>query len=339
MGYGPPGCQNLFTLAQKRRMQCWTRQVLRGWLTSPPATCERLADPGTTGLWHLDEGTGASAANAVDGGENADVFGAAWSVSGCGSPSVTLSGGGAGVRLPASVSPASPAGTLECTFQWDGTTPGPDGAWLFDQSTGPGSSNLGLVLAPDSTLHLHIAGAERVASTTRIRPGRWYRVAAMWDGATARIALDDLLDAEAIAVAVPLAPAAPMWFGRSGGTVPDGDFHGGLDEIRLSLVARTTAVPPAPVVADLSLALAPNPASGSLAVRFTLPNAGRARAELFDLAGRRIAALLDGDLTAGAHVVRWAGTSSTGDRVRAGVYVVRLIAGGTSSRRTLVWTP
>lgn len=51
----------------------------------------------------------------------------------------------------------------------------------------------------------------------------------------------------------------------------------------------TTGVTPAAVVPGLALSLGPNPARDALTVRFTLASATRARVELLDLAGRRIA--------------------------------------------------
>lgn len=338
MGYGPPGCQTLFTPDQIHRIQCWTRQVLAGWLSSPPAACERQPDTATTGLWQCNDGAGALAADALGGPAAELVGGAGWGRSGCGSTAIVLQDPGDGLRLPGSALGRLPAGTIECTFQWDGTAPGADGAWLFDQSSGPGASNLGVVLAPDSTLRLHIRGAERVASNTVIEPLRWYRLAANWDGAVARLALDDVHDAEAAAAVAPDSLGEFLWFGRSGGAVPGGAFAGSLDEIRISRIARPLSRPPAPIAPQLRLVVAPNPAAGSTVVSFSLLRPGRARLEVFDLAGRRIATLYEGELPAGSHTRRWNGGAASGT-VRGGVYVVRLTAGDATVRRTVAWTP
>ncbi len=73
---------------------------------------------------------------------------------------------------------------------------------------------------------------------------------------------------------------------------------------------------------------APNPARGWVTLRFTLPEAGAVRLALYDLAGRRVAALLDGALAAGAHEARWEGTDAAGRPAAAGLYFARLEAAG-----------
>jgi len=62
-------------------------------------------------------------------------------------------------------------------------------------------------------------------------------------------------------------------------------------------------------------------------LRFTLPAAGPARIDVFDVQGRRVATLVDGVVDAGAHDVRWTAAA------RAGVYLARLCTG--QGERTL----
>jgi subtilisin family serine protease len=64
---------------------------------------------------------------------------------------------------------------------------------------------------------------------------------------------------------------------------------------------------------------------------FTLPSAGRAKIELFDLAGRKVAVLYDGEATTGHTHVAWSGRS-----VRAGAYFARLSALGGFQTRQLI---
>ena len=76
--------------------------------------------------------------------------------------------------------------------------------------------------------------------------------------------------------------------------------------------------------AELSLsAPSPNPTRGSARVAFSLAEAGAARLSVVDALGREVAVLADGELSAGAHEA----TFDTA-RLPAGVYVVRLAAGG-----------
>lgn len=51
------------------------------------------------------------------------------------------------------------------------------------------------------------------------------------------------------------------------------------------------------------------------------------RLVVFDLLGRRIAVLADGEFPAGYHVVSWDRRDATGVRVKPGVYLYRLEAG------------
>lgn len=71
----------------------------------------------------------------------------------------------------------------------------------------------------------------------------------------------------------------------------------------------------------------PNPSShGSLSFRFTLPEAGDARLELYDVAGRlRWTKPMPG-LGAGDHTVLWDGRTSSGERLGPGVYQMRLVS-------------
>ena len=72
---------------------------------------------------------------------------------------------------------------------------------------------------------------------------------------------------------------------------------------------------------------------------FTLPAPGRTRVEVFDLLGRRVATLHDARLPAGLHRVPWDGRRDDATRIAAGVYVVRVTAGGATQHRTIVRLP
>lgn len=86
------------------------------------------------------------------------------------------------------------------------------------------------------------------------------------------------------------------------------------------------------------LGVSPNPLRAGTAgvLSFTLATAGRARIEIFDLAGRRVAVPLDGIASRGKHTVTWNGTDETGRRVASGVYFYRLSAAGQEKTARLV---
>lgn len=79
-----------------------------------------------------------------------------------------------------------------------------------------------------------------------------------------------------------------------------------------------------PAGAGLALRAAPIPAAGSVVIRFVLPSAGTARVAVYDAIGRIVSSLVSGAFSAGTHEVAWAGSDAVGQRMRAGIYFVRL---------------
>ncbi|MBZ0266969.1 choice-of-anchor B family protein [bacterium] len=76
-----------------------------------------------------------------------------------------------------------------------------------------------------------------------------------------------------------------------------------------------------------SLALAqnsPNPFPLSTRVRFAIPSEQHVVLSVFDVAGRRVATLIDGALPAGEHAAEWDGRTIGGNRATAGVYFTKL---------------
>jgi len=71
----------------------------------------------------------------------------------------------------------------------------------------------------------------------------------------------------------------------------------------------------------------PNPARGDVRFALAVPAPMRVRVDVFDLAGRRVATLLDETLSPGEHALGWDGRSD-GARAPAGRYRVRWLAQG-----------
>lgn len=85
---------------------------------------------------------------------------------------------------------------------------------------------------------------------------------------------------------------------------------------------------------DRILRVTPSPARGPALVEFELARAGETRIAVCDVAGRRMATLVDRSLPAGVQSVRWEGRDASGSLVRPGVYFVRLeTARGADARR------
>jgi hypothetical protein len=69
---------------------------------------------------------------------------------------------------------------------------------------------------------------------------------------------------------------------------------------------------------------APNPTRGPTTMNFSIPQAGRVRLDVYDVTGRRVCTLVDGERCAGAEAMVWDGTSESGARLAAGLYFLRL---------------
>ena len=69
-----------------------------------------------------------------------------------------------------------------------------------------------------------------------------------------------------------------------------------------------------------------------------MPERADVSLKIFDVVGRLVADLSPGIRPAGEHQVVWDGTRTAGDRAKAGVYLVRMKAGGrmATSRVVLV---
>jgi len=71
----------------------------------------------------------------------------------------------------------------------------------------------------------------------------------------------------------------------------------------------------------------PNPFNPSTTLRFSLGQAGHVRLAIVDVAGRRLATLVDGLREAGDHQMVWNGRDDSGRRAASGLYFVRLEVG------------
>jgi hypothetical protein len=72
----------------------------------------------------------------------------------------------------------------------------------------------------------------------------------------------------------------------------------------------------------------PNPFRQATSIRFSLPARSHVRIGVYDVTGREVSVLLDSVRPEGENEVRWDGTGADGRRRSAGVYFVRVDAGG-----------
>lgn len=169
-------------------------------------------------------------------------------------------------------------------------------------------------------------------------------LAATYDGATMRLYVDgDEVASTAHQGAMP-AVSIPLLLGQMLPGQADFNFPGILDDVKVfnrALSAADVEALYTGIVDDEDGPLAgeglglpfPNPAPAApVSVPLALARAGHVEVSVVDALGRTVAVLHDGELAAGAHVVRW-----DARRAAAGVYVVRLRGdAGSAARRVLV---
>jgi len=80
----------------------------------------------------------------------------------------------------------------------------------------------------------------------------------------------------------------------------------------------------------------PNPFNPKTSIAFSLPDAADVELSIYDVAGRKVATLVDSNMPAGPHSVEWNGRSDSGERVASGVYFYRLNAGDNEMSRKMV---
>jgi len=101
------------------------------------------------------------------------------------------------------------------------------------------------------------------------------------------------------------------------------DFDRAIDEI---LASNEPIVDKAPGLGSAVLAdISPNPFNPMTTVAFVLPNSGHVRIDVYDLAGRRVQTLVDGNRDAGRHEV-----TLDGSGLASGIYMVRMDSGDVS---------
>jgi len=80
----------------------------------------------------------------------------------------------------------------------------------------------------------------------------------------------------------------------------------------------------------------PNPFNANTTISYALTNAGRISLAVYDLAGRKVADLFNGNQSAGNYQIDWDGIDNSGQVVSSGIYFYRLIADGQSTTRRMM---
>jgi hypothetical protein len=109
---------------------------------------------------------------------------------------------------------------------------------------------------------------------------------------------------------------------------PDGNSIGVMIDDIGWRVGAMTGVEDAPVSLPEKLTLRqnyPNPFNPRTALSFGLPDKSDVSLEIFDLLGRKITTVVNGELEAGNHSIIWDGKDSYGNPVSSGIYFYRLV--------------
>jgi hypothetical protein len=111
-----------------------------------------------------------------------------------------------------------------------------------------------------------------------------------------------------------------------------------VDAAGESLALELQSQLPVPARASQLLLTAPmpNPFNPRTQVELVLPADGRAEVVVFDLAGRRVRTLMNGDIKAGRHPFVWDGLDQRGNAVASGIYLIRAEARGETATRRAV---
>ncbi|MFC1573095.1 CARDB domain-containing protein, partial [Candidatus Eisenbacteria bacterium] len=83
-------------------------------------------------------------------------------------------------------------------------------------------------------------------------------------------------------------------------------------------------------------ASSPNPFLDKTRISFALPHEDQVQLCIYDVAGRRVATLLDGQKPAGTHSIFWDGRRDDGVQVGSGILFYRLVAGDRTLTRQMV---
>jgi flagellar hook assembly protein FlgD len=78
-------------------------------------------------------------------------------------------------------------------------------------------------------------------------------------------------------------------------------------------------------ITALSLTTTPNPSTGQVMIRYTLPKATAVTIEVFDAAGALVRRLAEGQRPAGSFTTTWDGRDDNGRELPTGVYFARVV--------------
>ncbi|MEN6578972.1 MAG: LamG-like jellyroll fold domain-containing protein [Phycisphaerales bacterium] len=186
------------------------------------------------GYWQLDEGAGATAADSSGKGNHGTLVGPPQWVDGFYGGALQFNAQNNYVEIPASDSlEITPEVTVAAWINWTDS----GDSWLCilanGQQGGPWE-NYGLFVNRTSryvyfTLSLNDTHTTQSTPNNTIAPGQWQHVSATWDGSTARIYVDGVLQFEEIKSGTLTSPRLPLRLGHRNGSVHY--YSGMMDDV------------------------------------------------------------------------------------------------------------
>ncbi|MBU1699746.1 MAG: T9SS type A sorting domain-containing protein [Candidatus Eisenbacteria bacterium] len=194
-------------------------------------------------------------------------------------------------------------------------------------------------------LNLGSTGYEQgiVESETVAELNTWYHIVGTYDGFEMRIYVNGWLEN-----AIPYSNPIPYDDGNLEIGVHGGYAHlidGLMDDVRIydkalshHLILNMMSQNPCwiDMIADVSeeenglvtdspgLTLWPSPTSGPATISFALNKVSEIELSIYDIVGRKVRDLVNGELPAGSHNVSWDGRAHDGRRLSQGIYFVRM---------------
>jgi hypothetical protein len=80
----------------------------------------------------------------------------------------------------------------------------------------------------------------------------------------------------------------------------------------------------------------PNPFNPSTTIKFFIPDNSNVTVKIYDMLGREVATLVNGQTLAGYHIVFWNGRDKYGSQAASGIYLYRLTAGNFMGTKKMI---
>lgn len=187
----------------------------------------------------------------------------------------------------------------------------------FTSGNRTGGSNHSLLLIGDSALAGYESGvfdAEGLCAGAGVFDARGLSGVAVWGDDPDTPEKEGFVSGESFSIKI--------WDGTTElpaeCAVQQGELRWSPDGITVARIDNTAI----PLTLELKEAY-PNPFNSSARITFVLPSASPVRLAIFDLSGREISRLIEGNRSAGRHSLIWQGSNFP-----SGLYIIRLDAGG-----------